>query len=97
MEEADDVQYAKIDFSVLKRRSRREAKKKRENTDTEYAEIKSNIKEEDDDGEEGEKLEVKEEEELMDGNENTQGSVQDVKEEADMAESSTVKDLTDEI
>ncbi|KAM9353533.1 Schwann cell myelin protein-like [Symphorus nematophorus] len=41
-----DVEYASIDFSVLKRKSPRQAAKKQETTETEYAEIKKQVKEE---------------------------------------------------
>ncbi|XP_068426499.1 sialic acid-binding Ig-like lectin 5 [Clinocottus analis] len=52
-----DVQYASIDFSVLRRRNAKEAEKKQETT--EYAEIKKNAKEETENtvGEEGYVLE----------------------------------------
>ncbi|XP_029307056.1 myelin-associated glycoprotein-like [Cottoperca gobio] len=59
-----DVEYASINFSMLTRKSQREAAKKQETTETEYAEIKKEVKEERDDngGEEGCVLEGKEEE-----------------------------------
>lgn len=40
-----DVEYASIDFSLLKRKSPREAGKLDESTETEYAEIKKKVKE----------------------------------------------------
>lgn len=60
-----DVEYASIDFSLLKRKSPREAAKQQETAETEYAEIKKEVKEEREDsgGEEGAVLEGKEEEE----------------------------------
>ncbi|XP_061573943.1 myelin-associated glycoprotein-like [Cololabis saira] len=102
--ESNDVDYANIDFSALKRKSPGEAAKERENT--EYAEIKTKVKEErgDDDGEEGEMSEVKEGgEELMDADEDTQGQAPEVEEEADGAEETdgavytSVKDLIEEV
>ncbi|XP_054478389.1 sialic acid-binding Ig-like lectin 10 [Anoplopoma fimbria] len=50
-----DVEYASIDFSLLKRKNPREAAKKKETTETEYAEIKKEVKEETENngGEEG--------------------------------------------
>ncbi|XP_031694803.1 sialic acid-binding Ig-like lectin 5 [Anarrhichthys ocellatus] len=41
-----DVEYASIDFSVLRRKNTRDAAKKQETTETEYAEIKKEVKEE---------------------------------------------------
>nr|XP_033496957.1 uncharacterized protein LOC117266109 [Epinephelus lanceolatus] len=57
-----DVEYASIDFSVMKKRSPREAAKKQETTETEYAEVKKTVKKktEENGKEEGEVLEGKE-------------------------------------
>lgn len=64
-----DVEYASIDFSVLKRRSHREAEKKPE---TEYAEIKKKVKnerQENGGGEEGEMSEGKDDKVMMEEDE----------------------------
>ncbi|XP_047454147.1 sialic acid-binding Ig-like lectin 10 [Mugil cephalus] len=64
--EPKDVEYANIDFSLLKSRPR-ESTRKQESTETEYAEIKKEVQEEreDDGGDESEMLEDKEEDEEM--------------------------------
>ncbi|XP_029306970.1 macrophage colony-stimulating factor 1 receptor 2-like [Cottoperca gobio] len=87
-----DVEYASINFSMLTRKSQREAAKKQETTETEYAEIKKEVKEERDDngGEEGCVLEGKEEEEA-------QPCVPKEEEEEDVAVYSNVKDIMGEI
>ncbi|XP_070822684.1 myelin-associated glycoprotein-like [Chaetodon trifascialis] len=93
-----DVEYASIDFSLLKRKSPREAAKKQEATETEYAEIKKEAKEEREDNgrEEGEALEGKEEEEMMgEGEEATH--VPEEEQKGDVATYSSVKDVMDEI
>ncbi|XP_028428478.1 sialic acid-binding Ig-like lectin 10 [Perca flavescens] len=58
-----DVEYASIDFSLLKTKNPRTAAKNQESTETEYAEIKKEVKEEieDNGGEEGDVLEGKDE------------------------------------
>ncbi|XP_056236468.1 uncharacterized protein si:dkey-24p1.7 [Seriola aureovittata] len=92
-----DVEYASIDFSVLKRRSLRQAAKKQETAETEYAEIKKEVKEEreDDGGEEGEMLEGKEERVMTEEDEETKCSVPGEEEGEDMAVYSNVKDIMD--
>jgi len=54
-----DVLYASIDFSALRRKNPKEAEKKQQTRETEYAEIKRDVKEktEKDGGEEGDVLE----------------------------------------
>uniref|UniRef100_A0A3B4X7L2 Sialic acid-binding Ig-like lectin 10 n=1 Tax=Seriola lalandi dorsalis TaxID=1841481 RepID=A0A3B4X7L2_SERLL len=94
-----DVEYASIDFSVLKRRSLRQAAKKQETAETEYAEIKKEVKEEreDDGGEEGEMLEGKEERVMTEEDEETKCSVPGEEEGEDMAVYSNVKDIMGEM
>ncbi|XP_054902995.1 sialic acid-binding Ig-like lectin 8 isoform X2 [Poeciliopsis prolifica] len=62
-EDSKDVQYASIDFSIMKRRSTKEAAKKQASTLTEYAEIKTRLKEQrkDDSKKECETLECEDE------------------------------------
>ncbi len=95
----EDVHYASIDFSVLKRKRPREATKMQENTETEYAEIKKEAKEkrETSDREEGEMLEGKEEETMIEEDEETQHRVPEEEEGEDMAVYSKVKDKMSEI
>ncbi len=85
----EDVQYASIDFSVMKRNRSREATKLLENTGTEYAEVKTEAKEERDDGAEAEVLGDKEEETKQCSPEEEEG--------ADMAVYSNVTDIMSEI
>nr|XP_029131263.1 sialic acid-binding Ig-like lectin 11 [Labrus bergylta] len=91
----NDVEYASIDFSVLKR----SAAKKRETTETEYAEIKKDVKEqrEDQSGGEGEVMEDKEEEMMIGEDEETKNCVPEEEEGEDEAVYSNVKDVMDEI
>ncbi|GLD73585.1 sialic acid-binding Ig-like lectin 11 [Lates japonicus] len=97
--ESKDVEYANIDFSLLKRRSPTEAARKHESTETEYAEIKKAVKEErEDDGqEEGEMLEGKEEEAMIEENEETNHGGPEKEEGEDMAVYSNVKDIMGEM
>nr|XP_046254498.1 uncharacterized protein LOC124064250 [Scatophagus argus] len=87
-----DVEYASIDFSVLKRKNPRKAAKMQESTETEYAEIKKQVKEERDEnwGEEGDMLEGDEEEAMR-------GEEEEEEEGEDMAVYSNVKDIMGEI
>ncbi|XP_075322189.1 sialoadhesin-like [Odontesthes bonariensis] len=91
---AEEVVYANVDFSLLKSKSPREAARERENTVTEYAEIKTQAKEEreDDDGEECGMLEDKEKED-----EDTHHCVSEEEEGAEEAVYSTVNELKDEL
>ncbi|KAL7394327.1 hypothetical protein ABVT39_024291 [Epinephelus coioides] len=94
-----DVEYASIDFSVMKRRSPREAAKKQETTETEYAEIKKAVKKEteENDKEEGEVLEGKEEQAMIEEDEETKQYVSEEEEGEEMAVYSSVKDVMDEM
>ncbi|XP_076594072.1 sialic acid-binding Ig-like lectin 10 [Chaetodon auriga] len=94
-----DVEYASIDFSLLKRKCPREAAKKEEATETEYAEIKREVKEarEDNGREESEVLEGKEEEEMMGENEETKHYVPEEEQGGNLAMYSSEKDVMDEI
>uniref|UniRef100_A0A3Q3BMI5 B-cell receptor CD22 n=2 Tax=Kryptolebias marmoratus TaxID=37003 RepID=A0A3Q3BMI5_KRYMA len=93
----NDVEYANIDFSKLKRRSARKAAKEQENTASEYAEIKIRVKEETKVSEEVKTLEGKEEELLMDDEEEIKDCV--LEEQGGQVEAvySTVKEALDEI
>ncbi|KAE8289100.1 MAM domain-containing glycosylphosphatidylinositol anchor protein 1 GPI and MAM protein [Larimichthys crocea] len=86
-----DVEYASIDFSMLKRKSKREAAKTQETTETEYAEIKK-VKEEreDNDREEGE---VEEEAMMAEEAEEIKHDVPEEEEGEDMEVYSNVKDI----
>ncbi|KAL3059890.1 hypothetical protein OYC64_014484 [Pagothenia borchgrevinki] len=87
-----EVEYASIDFSMLERKSQREAVKRPGTTETEYAEIKKEGKEEKEDnrGEEGYMLE-KEEAVIMEEEEETKHH--ESEEEEDVAVYSNVKDI----
>ncbi|XP_069393194.1 myelin-associated glycoprotein-like isoform X1 [Paralichthys olivaceus] len=91
----DDVDYASIDFSLLKRRSARDGAKKPETTETEYAEIKKQVEEEREDGgaEEGEVLE----EARIGEEEETNHCVPEEEEGEDMAVYANIKDVMAEI
>lgn len=93
-----DVEYASIDFSQLKKRSPREAAK-RESTNTEYAEIKKDVKEERKDNvkAEGEMLGDKKEEDKIEETEETQCCAPKEEEEGEMAVYSNVKEIMDEV
>lgn len=88
--EPKDVQYASIDFSALQRR----AAKKQEATETEYAEIKREVKEqrENHDGTTGELMEDKEEEVTIKEEEETKDDVPEEEEGEDEAIYSKVKE-----
>ncbi|XP_040899681.1 uncharacterized protein LOC121185531 [Toxotes jaculatrix] len=93
-----DVEYASIDFSLLKRKSPRVAAEKQETTETEYAEIKKEVKEEREDygGQKGEVLESKEEV-IIEEDEETQHCVTEEEEGEDMAVYSNVRDIMGEM
>ncbi|XP_073341627.1 sialic acid-binding Ig-like lectin 10 [Pagrus major] len=93
-----DVEYASIDFSVLKRKTQRKAAKTQETTETEYAEIMKKVKEEREDngGEEGEVLEGKEEEEVIGEEEEMKHGVPEEEEGEDVEVYSNVKDIMGE-
>ncbi|XP_062277708.1 sialic acid-binding Ig-like lectin 5 [Scomber scombrus] len=97
---AKDVEYASIDFSVLKRRSLRGAAKKQETTETEYTEIKreEKVERQDNDGEPDEMLECKEEEAAMaEDDEEIKHCVAKEEEVEDVALYSNLKDIMDEM
>ncbi|CAK6964273.1 uncharacterized protein LOC113169033 [Scomber scombrus] len=97
---AKDVEYASIDFSVLKRRSLRGTAKKQETTETEYTEIKreEKVERQDNDGEPDEMLECKEEEAAMaEDDEEIKHCVAKEEEVEDVALYSNVKDIMDEM
>uniref|UniRef100_A0A3B3TY40 Ig-like domain-containing protein n=1 Tax=Poecilia latipinna TaxID=48699 RepID=A0A3B3TY40_9TELE len=93
-----DVQYASIDFSVMKQRRAKEAAKERASTLTEYAEIKTGPKEQSKDGntEGSETLEGEEEDLMTKHDEETKHCVSEEQTEVE-AVYSTVKDVLDEI
>ncbi|XP_023186975.1 sialic acid-binding Ig-like lectin 5 [Xiphophorus maculatus] len=93
-----DVQYASIDFSIMKRRSAKGAAKERASTLTEYAEIKTGPKEQtkDDSKEGSETLEDEEEDLITKHDEETEHCVSEEQIEVE-AVYSTVKDVLDEI
>ncbi|KAM6936297.1 myelin-associated glycoprotein-like [Lycodopsis pacificus] len=90
-----DVQYASIDFSVLRRKNTRDAAKKQESTETEYAEIKKEVKEEMENNgeEEGYVLEG----EMVTEDEETTPCVPEEDDGEDAAVYSNVKDIMSEI
>ena len=94
-----DVEYASIDFSVLKKRSARGAAKKQETTETEYAEIKTEekVERQDSGGEPDEVLECKEEEAVIAEDEEIKHCVPEEEEAEDAALYSNVKDIMGEI
>ncbi|XP_049902713.1 myelin-associated glycoprotein-like [Epinephelus moara] len=94
-----DVEYASIDFSVMKRRSPREAAKKQETMETEYAEVKKAVKKktEENGKEEGEVLEGKEEQAMVEEDEESKQYVSEKEEGDEMAVYSSVKDVMDEM
>ncbi|XP_053182667.1 sialic acid-binding Ig-like lectin 5 [Scomber japonicus] len=97
---AKDVEYASIDFSMLKRRSLKETAKKRETTETEYAEVKreEKVEKQDNDVDPDEMLECKEEEEAMaEEDEEIKHSVAKEEEEEDVALYSNMKDMKEEM
>ncbi|CAJ1062799.1 Hypothetical predicted protein [Xyrichtys novacula] len=92
--EPKDVEYASIDFSVLKKR----AAKKQESTETEYAEIKKDVieKRENHSGGKGDTLEEEEEEVMKVEEEETKNCVPEGEEEEDAAVYSNVEDIKGE-
>ena len=97
---AKNVEYASIDFSMLKRRSLRGAAKKRETTETEYAEVKreEKVEKQDNDVEPDEMLECKEEDEAMaEEDEEIKHCVAKEEEEEDVALYSNLKDIKEEM
>ncbi|XP_063735696.1 sialic acid-binding Ig-like lectin 5 isoform X2 [Eleginops maclovinus] len=89
-----DVEYASIDFSMLKINSQREGAKKPGTTETEYAEINKKVKDEREDngGEEGYVLE--EEEAVATEEEETKyGEKEEEEDEEDVALYSNVKEI----
>lgn len=93
-----DVDYASIDFTLLKRRSPRETVKEEESTHTEYAEIKKGKEERVDDcGEKSETLEGQDEEAMINEDEETEHCVLEEEEEEDVAVYSNVKDIMGEM
>ncbi|TDH11462.1 hypothetical protein EPR50_G00061120 [Perca flavescens] len=94
-----DVEYASIDFSLLKTKNPRTAAKNQESTETEYAEIKKEVKEEieDNGGEEGDVLEGKDEDPTIGDDEEIEQFVPEEEEGEDMAVYSNVKDIMGEI
>ncbi|KAM4736590.1 sialic acid-binding Ig-like lectin 5 [Anableps anableps] len=93
-----DVQYASIDFSIMKRKSARGVVKKRDRTVTEYAEIKTGLNEQRIDcSEEGNMpLESKAEDLMTEHDEEIKQCVSEEQIEVE-AIYSTVKDVLDEI
>lgn len=91
------MEYADIDFSLLKRNGAREAARRQESTKTIYAEIKKAVEEREDDAEEeGEMLEVKEGEMVVE----MEMKYREPEKEIEMGKErvySTVNDVTDEI
>ncbi|XP_028281129.1 sialic acid-binding Ig-like lectin 11 [Parambassis ranga] len=91
-----DVEYASIDFSLLKRmRPSEVARRKQESTETEYSEVKRQVREEkkEDAGEEGETLERKEEEVMVEEDEETRHYVSEEENRGDEAVYSNVKEI----
>ncbi|CAI5662077.1 unnamed protein product [Oreochromis niloticus] len=92
-----EVEYADIDFSLLKRNGAREAARRQESTKTIYAEIKKAVEEREDDAEEeGEMLEAKEGEMVVE----MEMKYREPEKEIEMGKErvySTVNDVTDEI
>lgn len=93
-----DVEYASIDFSVLKRRTLREAEKKQETQETEYAEIKKKVKDERQEngrGNEGEMSAGKDEEVVEEDEKTKRVPEEEGGEDAELY--SSVKDVLGEI
>lgn len=89
------MEYADINFSLLKINGAREAARRQESTKTVYAEIKKAVEEREDDAEEeGEMLEAKEDEMVV------EMEYREPEKELEMGKESvyaTVNDVTDEI
>lgn len=96
---SNDVEYASIDFTALKRRTLREAEKKQETTETEYAEIKKKVKDERQENERGDEGEMSEgkEEDVMAEDEKTERVPEEEEEAEDTKLYSNVKDVLGEI
>lgn len=92
-----DVEYASIDFSALKRRTAREARKKQESIETEYAQILKKATEErmENSNVEGEITEGKEEEVIED--EESKQSVSEEERGVNTEVYSNLKDIMDGI
>ncbi|XP_004551121.3 sialic acid-binding Ig-like lectin 16 [Maylandia zebra] len=92
-----EVEYADINFSLLKRNGAREAARRQESTKTVYAEIKKAVEEREDDAEEeGEMLEAKEDEMVVE----MEMKYREPEKELKMGKErvyATVNDVTDEI
>ncbi|XP_033957394.1 sialic acid-binding Ig-like lectin 11 [Pseudochaenichthys georgianus] len=86
-----EVEYASIDFSMLERKSHREAVKRPGTTETEYAEIKKEVKEEKEDNSGEECCMLEEEEAVVMEDEETKHHEHE--EEEDVAVYSNVKDI----
>lgn len=91
------MEYADINFSLLKINGAREAARRQESTKTVYAEIKKAVEEREDDAEEeGEMLEAKEDEMVVE----MEMEYREPEKELEMGKESvyaTVNDVTDEI
>ncbi|XP_005750892.1 sialic acid-binding Ig-like lectin 5 isoform X2 [Pundamilia nyererei] len=92
-----EVEYADINFSLLKRNGAREAARRQESTKTVYAEVKKAVEEREDDAEEeGEMLEAKEDEMVVE----MEMKYCEPEKELEMGKErvyATVNDVTDEI
>ncbi|XP_006791802.1 sialic acid-binding Ig-like lectin 10 [Neolamprologus brichardi] len=92
-----EVEYADINFSLLKSNGAREAARRQESTKTVYAEIKKAVEEREDDAEEeGEMLEAKEDEMVVE----MEMKYREPEKELEMGKErvyATVNDVTDEI
>lgn len=86
-----EVEYASIDFSMLERKSQREAGKRPGTTETEYAEIKKEVKEEKEDNSGEECCMLEEENSVVMEDEETKHHEHE--EEEDVAVYSNVKDI----
>lgn len=91
------MEYADINFSLLKRNGAREAARRQESTKTVYAEVKKAVEEREDDAEEeGEMLEAKEDEMVVE----MEMKYCEPEKELEMGKErvyATVNDVTDEI
>lgn len=91
------MEYADINFSLLKINGAREAARRQESTKTVYAEIKKAVEEREDDAEEeGEMLEAKEDEMVVE----MEMEYREPEKELEMGKErvyATVNDVTDEI
>uniref|UniRef100_A0A665UVX4 Ig-like domain-containing protein n=1 Tax=Echeneis naucrates TaxID=173247 RepID=A0A665UVX4_ECHNA len=94
-----DVEYASIDFSLLKRQKPSQAAVKQETTETEYAEIKKEQQEEKGDKlrEEGKMMEGEEEEAMIEQAKDTKRCDPEEEEGEDTAVYSNVKDIMSQV